>query len=200
MVIAALLTSGIGLLTFGGHELLPKLVKTNWFLPAAYFGLSIAHSVVRVGRKTNVVDLPTGNKRTDYVAISNTVIGVLMLVGSLGALAPVIGNHGLIALLSLMGLAGAFLGTGPPEIQARRGRRRLLTRNRRRGQVVTNCHNSFIFSRLRQIFNYSCVYLYVDSALLRREFVECRALKALFLSMDSLCSESGGTGKLCGKI
>ena len=121
MVIAALLTSGIGLLTFGVHEFLPEPVKTNWFLPAAYFGLSIAHSGVRVGRKTYVVDLATGNKRTDYVAISNTVIGVLLLrVGSLGALAPVIGNHGLIALLSLMGLAGALLGTGLPETQADR--------------------------------------------------------------------------------
>ena len=119
MVAAALLTSGIGLLTFVFDRLLPDLNRTGWFLPLAYFTLSIAHSGVRVGRKTYIVDLATGNKRTDYVAISNTVIGVLLLlVGSVGALAPLIGNAGVIALLALMGMAGALLGTGLPETQA----------------------------------------------------------------------------------
>ena len=118
MVAAALLTSGIGLLTFGVHRLLPALSGTAWFLPLAYFLLCIAHSGVRVGRKTYVVDLATGNRRTDYVAISNSVIGVLLLlVGSVGALSPVIGNAGVIAVLALMGLAGALLGTSLPETQ-----------------------------------------------------------------------------------
>jgi hypothetical protein len=118
MFVAALLTSGIGLLTFAAHALSPGLSRTTWFLPLAYFTLSIAHSGVRVGRKTYVVDLATGNKRTDYVAISNTIIGVvLLMVGSVGVLAPLIGNHGVIALLSLMGLAGAVLGSGLPETQ-----------------------------------------------------------------------------------
>jgi hypothetical protein len=113
-----MLTSGIGLLTFAVERLLPELGRTAWFLPVAYFILSIAHSGVRVGRKTYVVDLATGNKRTDYVAISNTVIGVLLLlVGSVGALAPVIGNAGVIALLAFMGLAGALLGMSLPETQ-----------------------------------------------------------------------------------
>jgi hypothetical protein len=118
MVAAALLTSGIGLLTFGIATLAPEFSRTAWFLPLAYFVLSIAHSGVRVGRKTYVVDLATGNKRTDYVAISNTVIGVLLLmVGSVGALSPLIGNAGIIALLAMMGLAGALLGATLPETQ-----------------------------------------------------------------------------------
>ena len=118
MVVAALVTSGIGLLTFAAERLLPALGQTTWFLPLAYFTLSIAHSGVRVGRKTYVVDLATGNKRTDYVAISNTVIGVLLLlVGSVGALSPIIGNAGIIALLAFMGLLGALLGLTLPETQ-----------------------------------------------------------------------------------
>jgi MFS family permease len=118
MVAAALLTSGIGLVTFGVEKLAPGLGRTAWFLPLAYFVLSIAHSGVRVGRKTYVVDLATGNRRTDYVAISNTVIGVLLLmVGSVGALSPLIGNAGVIALLAFMGLSGALLGATLPETQ-----------------------------------------------------------------------------------
>jgi hypothetical protein len=38
-------------------------------------------------------------------------------VGSVGALAPLIGNAGVIALLAMMGLAGALLGTTLPETQ-----------------------------------------------------------------------------------
>ena len=105
-------------MTFVTDTLVPGLSQTGWFLPVAYFVLSVAHSGVRVGRKTYVVDLATGNKRTDYVAISNTVIGVmLLLVGSVGALVPVFGNAGVIALLAFMGLAGALLGTRLPETQ-----------------------------------------------------------------------------------
>lgn len=118
MVMAALLTSLTGLLTFAGTRFLPDLTQSGWFLPAAYFVLSIAHSGVRVGRKTYIIDLATGNQRTDYVAISNTVIGVLLLlVGSVGALAPLLGNDGVIALLAFMGLAGALLGLSLPETQ-----------------------------------------------------------------------------------
>jgi hypothetical protein len=118
MVAAAVITAATGLATFAIHWVAPELIRTAWFLPLAYFLLSIAHSGVRVGRKTYVVDLATGNRRTDYVAISNTVIGVLLLlVGSVGALAPVIGNAGVIALLSVMGMAGAMLGTRLPEVQ-----------------------------------------------------------------------------------
>jgi hypothetical protein len=116
MITAALLTSATGLLTVGALQLVPGLSRSAWFLPVAYFLLSIAHSGVRVGRKTYVVDLASGNKRTDYVAISNSVIGVLLLLaGGVGALSPFIGNGGVITLLALMGLAGALLGTTLPE-------------------------------------------------------------------------------------
>lgn len=116
MVLAAIVTSGIGLTTFALHRFVPGVTETVWFLPVAYFTLALAHSGVRVGRKTYVVNLGGDNLRTDYVAISNTVIGVLLLVvGSVGALTPLIGNGGVIGLLALMGLAGAALGTTLPE-------------------------------------------------------------------------------------
>ncbi|NND44187.1 MAG: MFS transporter [Xanthomonadales bacterium] len=118
MIIAALITSGIGLVTFVVDRFVPGVAATAWFLPLAYFVLSVAHSGVRVGRKTYVVNLGSGNQRTDYVAISNSVIGVLLLlVGSVGTLAPLIGNAGIIGLLALMGLAGAALGRTLPDVE-----------------------------------------------------------------------------------
>lgn len=119
MVAAALITSGIGLLTFAADRFLPTLGSAPWFLPLGYFVLALAHSGVRVGRKTYVVNLGSGNKRTDYVAISNTVIGVLLLVvGTVGVLTPYIGNAGVIAVLALMGLAGAALGATLPQTES----------------------------------------------------------------------------------
>lgn len=119
MVAAAVLTALTGILTFALSFTLPAIALSAWYLPLAYFVLSIAHSGVRVGRKTYVVNLGTGNQRTDYVAISNSVIGVmLLLVGSVGALTPLIGNAGVIMLLASMGLAGAALGTQLPETEA----------------------------------------------------------------------------------
>lgn len=119
MITAALITSGAGVVVFLVSRNMPAITGTTWFLPTAYFVLSLAHSGVRVGRKTYVVNLGSGNQRTDYVAISNTSIGVLLLlVGTVGALAPVVGNDGVIGLLALMGLAGAVYGTTLPNVEA----------------------------------------------------------------------------------
>lgn len=110
MFAAALVTSGIGLLTFAVAEVQRSWLGNWWFLPLAYLVLAIAHEGVRVGRSTYVVNLGDGNMRTDYVAISNTVIGVLLLlVGSVGLLVPWLGNAGVIAVLALMGLVGAVM-------------------------------------------------------------------------------------------
>lgn len=82
---------------------------TIWFYPAAFFVLSIAHAGVRLGRKTYLVDMAGGNKRTDYTAVSNTVIGVLLLVtGGFTALISLISDIAVIVTLGLMGLAGAI--------------------------------------------------------------------------------------------
>jgi MFS family permease len=118
MIVAATLTAAVGLATFSVERLLPWLVGTAWFLPLAYFALSVAHSGVRVGRKTYVVNLAGGNRRTDYVALGNSIIGLLLLaVGAVGALTPLIGNSGVIGLLALMGLVGALYGRGLPELE-----------------------------------------------------------------------------------
>lgn len=96
----------------------PDVLGVSLVLPLAFLVLSIAHSGVRVGRKTYVVDLAEGNRRTDYVAVSNTVIGVLLLAaGLLGALASLISVAAVLALLAVMGFAGASLCLALPEVE-----------------------------------------------------------------------------------
>ncbi|MBL3555099.1 MULTISPECIES: MFS transporter [Marinobacter] len=80
-----------------------------WFYPGAFFVLSIAHAGVRLGRKTYLVDMAGGNKRTDYTAVSNTVIGcLLLLTGGLTALVSMVSDVAVILMLGLMGLAGTL--------------------------------------------------------------------------------------------
>lgn len=69
--------------------------------------LAIAHAGVRIGRKTYLVDMAGGNKRTDYTAVSNTVIGLLLLlVGGLSAAVAMRGTSWALLLLGAMGLVG----------------------------------------------------------------------------------------------
>lgn len=97
---------------------LPALAASSWLYPLFFFALAVSHSGVRLGRKTYIVDLAGGNKRTDYVAVSNTVIGVvLLLAGSVGALTTLLPTSGIILILAAMGLAGAGLSSRLPETQ-----------------------------------------------------------------------------------
>ncbi|WP_228300921.1 MFS transporter [Marinobacter lipolyticus] len=90
-----------------------------WFYPIAFFVLSVAHAGVRLGRKTYLVDMAGGNKRTDYTAVSNTVIGLLLLVtGGLTALISMISDVAVILTLGLMGLAGTISAIRLQEVTA----------------------------------------------------------------------------------
>lgn len=83
---------------------------SQWFYPLAFFLLGVAHAGVRLGRKTYLVDMASGNRRTDYVAVSNSVIGVLLLAtGLLGALASLVSVQLTIGLLGLAGVLGALM-------------------------------------------------------------------------------------------
>jgi len=117
MIIAGATSALIGLALIATAATLPGLAGQAWLYPAFFFLLSVAHSGVRMGRKTYVVDLAGGNKRTDYVAVSNTVIGVVLLgAGAIGALSAVLSISGVIAVLAAMGLAGAWMSARLPEV------------------------------------------------------------------------------------
>ena len=112
MIIAGTGAALVGMLLVLTVHGLPALADSTWLYPLFFFLLAIAHSGVRLGRKTYIVDLAGGNKRTDYVAVSNTVIGVvLLLTGSVGALTTIMPTSGIILILAAMGLAGAWLSS-----------------------------------------------------------------------------------------
>jgi len=87
----------------GAPGLPAGLVVTGGFLL-----VGIAHAGIRIGRKTYLVDMGTVDTRATYVAVSNTVIGVVLLAGGIfGIIADRVGTAETIGLLGLICLAGA---------------------------------------------------------------------------------------------
>lgn len=118
MIFAGLLASAIALAAVAVHFGAGDSGWAGWALVALFFALGVAHDGVRLGRKTYLVDLAGGNKRTDYVAVSNTVMGAVLL--ATGALTGAVGTASVpaaLGLLAAMGLAGAWLCRGLPEVQ-----------------------------------------------------------------------------------
>jgi hypothetical protein len=91
-----------------------------WLCVGSYFLLTLIHTGVRVGRKTYVVDMASGDQRTEYVAVSNTAMGVLLLVaGVISSGLAQLGTGVALAFLALLGVAGVILGQSLPEVSKR---------------------------------------------------------------------------------
>jgi predicted MFS family arabinose efflux permease len=117
LMLAATLAGVLGVGVFLLERLVGEAVPA-WAYPAAFLVLGIAHAGIRLGRKTYLVDMAGGNKRTDYVAVSNSVIGVILLVaGGVTAALSFLAPETLILLLAATSLAGALGGLGLPEVQ-----------------------------------------------------------------------------------
>lgn len=117
LVVAATAASILGVVMFV-LDVSGVLASVPWAATIAFFLLAVAHSGVRIGRKTYVLDLAGGKKRTDYVAVGNTVIGGVLLVSSaVGALAGVIGPSGVLLVLAVMGFAGVALSVRLPQVE-----------------------------------------------------------------------------------
>ena len=118
MAVAVLIASVLGIFIFFTISYFPLLRSAKWLYPVVLFILGIAHQGVRLGRKTYVIDMGTGNKRTSYVSVSNTVIGIILLmVGGLSALVSLLSVEGVILLLSVLGLAGAYKSYKLPNVE-----------------------------------------------------------------------------------
>lgn len=114
-----ILTSGITAVVCLSAAVLAYLDSARYGLYlVVFFLLAVTHEGVRLGRKTYVVDLGKGNKRTDYVAVSNSVIGVMLLV--VGFAGAAIAQVSLVVVLTLFALASGaatLLGLKLKEVQ-----------------------------------------------------------------------------------
>lgn len=118
MAAAALVGAGLGFAVLMALYLLPAVTESILFYAAVLFVLGVAHAGVRIGRKTHVVDLAGGDRKSEYVALTNTIIGILLLI--LGVAVSVVLGFGLevgIAVLSVMALLGALTALSMKNVQ-----------------------------------------------------------------------------------
>lgn len=103
--------SAIGLLD-------PALLQRSWVAPVLLFVLMIAYQGVRLGRSTHVVDMATADRRAAYTALSNTAIGILLVLGgAFGFVAQYFGVPVLLALFAIMCVLAAAFALGLEEVQ-----------------------------------------------------------------------------------
>jgi hypothetical protein len=104
MVIAAALAGLLGLITWGLAEADAPVLDSTPTFPLLFLMLGIAHAGVRLGRKVYLVDMATSESRAAMVAVSNSVIGVVMLAGGLIGL---LGDAALVLLVLAIASLGA---------------------------------------------------------------------------------------------
>ena len=113
MTWGGLVATAVGLAALGIGLLAPPWSAHPLVWPAMFLLFNVGYQGVRLGRKTWVVDAAEGDRRTDYVSASNTLIAVMVLV--LGALAsPLQALSPLLplGLFSALCLAGALVALG----------------------------------------------------------------------------------------
>jgi hypothetical protein len=105
------------------------LVTTSWLafagtlgggyiLPVLLFGLMIAYQGVRLGRSTHLVDMADEDTRAAYTALSNTVIGLLLLAGGVFSLvANWFGGEMVLAVMAGMSGLAILAAWGLDEVQ-----------------------------------------------------------------------------------
>lgn len=105
-LIGAGLTAGVTLAIAAGVGLATGGLGGVAGAMAAIFAAQIAYEGVRIGRKTHLTDMADDDERARYTALSNTVIGgVLLAGGAFGLLADWAGPAWTLAALAAMCLA-----------------------------------------------------------------------------------------------
>ncbi|MCX7560566.1 MFS transporter [Sulfitobacter sp. F26204] len=88
-----------------------------WVLPLVLFVLMIAYHGVRQGRVIYLVDMAPKHNRATYTAVSNTMIGIVLLgSGVFGALASLAGAKATLLIFACMAFASIIVTKGLEDI------------------------------------------------------------------------------------
>jgi len=109
MAIAALAAGVLGVVTWALAAGDSSVMAHGLTHALLFLVLTVAHGGVRLGRKVYLVDMAHAGNRAQLVAVSNTLIGVIMLAaGSIGILAGWLGPAPVVLVLGIASLAAAI--------------------------------------------------------------------------------------------
>lgn len=101
---------------------MPDGSMSELILPTLLFTLMIAHQGVRLGRSVHVVDMADLDTRAAYTALSNSVVGLLLLGGgAFGVIAQLFGIAAVLALFAIMAAMAIVAASRLDEVQATDG-------------------------------------------------------------------------------
>jgi len=111
-LVAAVILAATSWLAFAGT------LGGGIILPVLLFGLMIAYQGVRLGRSTHLVDMADKDTRAAYTALSNTIIGLLLLAGGVFSLiANWFGGEVVLAIMAGMSGLAILAAWGLEEVQ-----------------------------------------------------------------------------------
>lgn len=89
----------------------PPLLASPWTHAGLFLLIATCHGGARLGRKVYLVDMADSETRASYVAVSNTLIGgIMLLAGSVGILGNWLSVGAIIGILGLISLLAAAFG------------------------------------------------------------------------------------------
>ena len=92
--------------------------QTGMLIAGYVFVSQIAYQGARAGRKTHLTDMDSDDRKSVYTALSNTLIGALLVLGGLfGVLADVAGAESVLAFLAGLSLTAMFSAYRLSEVQ-----------------------------------------------------------------------------------
>ncbi|MGM0907345.1 MAG: MFS transporter [Pseudomonadota bacterium] len=95
----------------------PDALGMQWVAAALLFSSAVAHHGARVGRKTYLVDMATQDNRAQLTAVSNTVMGVVLLAGLLlGWVDAAYGVAAVLWVLAGIGVIATFTALRLPDV------------------------------------------------------------------------------------
>lgn len=98
---------------------LPTVLDEPLLLPVLFFVLMIAHQGVRLGRSVHVVDMADRDDRATYTALSNSVVGLILLAaGVFGVIAQWLGIGAVLAIFTSMAALAILAAAGLDDVQA----------------------------------------------------------------------------------
>lgn len=118
LAVAGLAAGVVGLLTAGLAGIDLGETVAVWLYGILFFLIGLSHTGIRMGRSTYLVDHASADNRAQLVAVSNTLMGVVLLLsGSFGLLADALGERIVIAVFAGLGIAGSLLAFTLPEVE-----------------------------------------------------------------------------------
>jgi hypothetical protein len=117
MMIATVGSSLLGFFTVTAVMFEYQWITSEVGFAVIFLVLNVLHGGARLGRKVYLVDMASGDNRAAYVAVSNTVIGILMLAGGLvGIVGDIFGPASVILLLAIVSLLSAAFIKKLPDV------------------------------------------------------------------------------------